>query len=158
MKALCWFGKEDVRYTTVENPRVIDPDDAVIKVSLTAICGSDLHLYDGAMPSMREGDILGHEAMDEVVEAGPAVRTLKKGDRIVVPFPIACGQCFFCRKGLFAACDTTNPNKKDAARVMGESPVAIYGYSHLLPLSGGPDGYRMFRDKQDGCIKVVMRP
>jgi threonine dehydrogenase-like Zn-dependent dehydrogenase len=142
MKAISWFGKEDVRYVAVENPVILYPGDAIIKVSLAAICGSDLHLYDGAMLTMEKGDILGHETMGEVVETGSAVTTLKKGDRVVIPFPIACGTCFFCKKGLYSCCDNSNPNAKEAAKLMGESPAGIYGYSHLL--GGYPGGQAQY--------------
>src|SRR5688500_6740468 len=105
MKALCWYGKEDVRVETVPDPKIADPRDVIIKVTSTAICGSDLHLYDNFMPTMEKGDILGHEPMGEVVETGSAIRDLKKGDRVVVPFCISCGECFFCQKKMFLLCD-----------------------------------------------------
>jgi threonine dehydrogenase-like Zn-dependent dehydrogenase len=110
MKALCWYGKEDVRFETVPDPKIVDPTDAIIKITSTAICGSDLHLYDGYIPTMMPGDILGHEFMGEVVEVGPEVKTLRVGDRVVVPFPIACGACERCRDGFFSVCENTNPN------------------------------------------------
>ncbi len=117
MKALCWMGKNDVRVETVPDPKIINPDDAIIKITSTAICGSDLHLYNGFMPTMKQGDILGHEFMGEVVELGPNVKNLKKGDRVVVPFTIACGQCFFCKKSLTSLCDNSNPNAMMAEEV-----------------------------------------
>ncbi len=138
MKAICWHGKEDVRIETVPDPKINYPTDAIVKITSTCICGSDLHLYDGLMPTMEEGDILGHEAMGEVVEVGRDVRNLKVGDRVVVPFTISCGQCFFCKKGLFSLCDTSNPNKEVARKVMGQSPAGLFGYSHML--GGFPGG------------------
>src|SRR4051812_17716193 len=109
MKALVWHGKEDVRVDSVDDPRLLEPTDAIIKITATAICGSDLHLYDGVMPGMESGDILGHEPMGEVVEVGRAVTKVKPGDRVVVPFVIACGDCFFCKKTLFSSCERSNP-------------------------------------------------
>ena len=138
MKALCWHGKSDVRVDNVPDPKIQHPRDAIIKITSTAICGSDLHLYDGYMPSMESGDILGHEFMGEVVELGSEVSNLKKEDRVVVPFTMACGSCFFCRKTLFSCCDNSNPNAKAAAKVMGHSPSGLFGYSHML--GGFPGG------------------
>ncbi|VTR92866.1 alcohol dehydrogenase : Zinc-binding dehydrogenase family oxidoreductase OS=Corallococcus coralloides (strain ATCC 25202 / DSM 2259 / NBRC 100086 / M2) GN=fdh2 PE=3 SV=1: ADH_N_assoc: ADH_N: ADH_zinc_N [Gemmata massiliana] len=142
MKALCWHGKEDVRVDTVPDPKIENPRDAVIKVTATAICGSDLHLYDGYMPTMRAGDVLGHEFMGEIVETGSAVTNLKKGDRVVVPFTMACGSCFFCQRSLFSCCDNSNPNAKIAEEAMGHSPSGLFGYSHMLGgFSGGQAEY-----------------
>jgi len=142
MRALVWHGKERVSVDTVPDPTIIDPTDAIIKITATAICGSDLHLYDGYQPTMERGDIMGHEPMGEVVEVGKGVTKLKKGDRVVVPFVIACGECFFCQKGLFAACDRSNPNKEMAAKVMGQSPAGLFGFSHLLGgFAGGQAEY-----------------
>lgn len=138
MKALCWHGKGDVRVDTVPDPKIENPRDAVIKVTSTAICGSDLHLFDGYMPTMESGDILGHEFMGEVVELGAAVTNLRKGDRVVVPFTMACGSCFFCQKQLFSCCDNSNPNKTIAEEAMGHSPSGLFGYSHML--GGFPGG------------------
>lgn len=132
MKALCWYGKYDVRLCDAPEPRIKDPTDAIIKVTLCAICGSDLHLYNKYMPNMKKGDILGHEGMGTVVEVGSSVKKLKVGDRVVIPFTISCGQCFFCEKGLFSLCDNSNPNAEKAAKIMGQSPAGMYGYSHLL--------------------------
>jgi len=142
MKALRWYGKEDVRVEKVPDPEIIDPTDAIIKITATAICGSDLHLYDHLMPTMEKGDILGHEPMGEVVETGSAIKKLKKGDRVVVPFTISCGQCFFCKKGLFSLCDTTNPNAELAKKAMGHSPAGLFGYSHML--GGFPGGQAQY--------------
>jgi threonine dehydrogenase-like Zn-dependent dehydrogenase len=132
MRATCWYGKNDVRVEEVPDPRIINPRDAIVKITATAICGSDLHLYDGYIPTMEPGDILGHEFMGEVVEVGSAVKNLNVGDRVVVPFPIACGGCFFCQKGLFSLCENSNPNATMAEKFWGHSPAGIYGYSHLL--------------------------
>jgi threonine dehydrogenase-like Zn-dependent dehydrogenase len=131
MKALCWHGKGDVRCDTVPDPKIEQPTDVIIKVTSTCICGSDLHLYDMYLPAMKPGDILGHEPMGEVVEVGSSVTKLKKGDRIVVPFDIACGNCWFCQRQLYSCCDNTNPNAEAARAVMGQSPAGLYGYSHL---------------------------
>ena len=138
MKALCWYGKEDVRVETVPDPTILDARDAIVRITATAICGSDLHLYDGYMPTMEQGDVLGHEAMGEVVEVGSAITTLRPGDRVVVPFTISCGTCFFCQQGLFALCDTSNPNAEVARKAMGHSPAGLFGYSHML--GGFPGG------------------
>jgi threonine dehydrogenase-like Zn-dependent dehydrogenase len=127
-----------VRVDTVPDPVIKEPTDIIIKITSTAICGSDLHLLDGYMPTMESGDILGHEPMGIVVETGSAITKLKKGDRVVVPFTISCGECFFCKKTLFSCCDRTNPNAKLAAKMMGHSPAGLFGYSHLT--GGYPGG------------------
>ena len=142
MKALCWHGKYDVRIDTVPDPRIEDPRDAIVKISSTAICGSDLHLYDGYMKTMEEGDVLGHEPMGEVVEVGSAVKKLRVGDRVVVPFTISCGTCFFCSRELYSLCDESNPNAEMAKKVMGHSPAGLFGYSHMLGgFAGGQAEY-----------------
>ncbi len=132
MKAITWHGKHDVRCETVDDPEILNPRDAIIRVTSTAICGSDLHLYDGFIPAMKPGDILGHEFMGEVVETGSA-STLKKGQRIVVPFPIACGRCYHCSKQQYSGCENGNPaDKQDLGRELyGQPTAAIFGYSHL---------------------------
>src|SRR5512142_372904 len=132
MKAVCWYGTHDVRVENVPEPKILNRQDAVVKITATAICGSDLHLYDGFIPTMEKGDILGHEFMGEVVEVGSAVRRLKVGDRVVVPFPISCGRCFFCQKKMFSLCENSNPNAPMAEMMWGHSPAGIFGYSHLL--------------------------
>src|SRR5919205_626810 len=137
MKAICWFGKGDVRVEEVPDPEILNPRDAIVKITSTAICGSDLHLYNGFVPSMVAGDILGHEFMGEIVEVGSAVKTLRPGDRVVVPFPIACGQCLMCERQLFSVCENSNPNAWMAEKLWGYSPAGIFGYSHLL---GGDAG------------------
>jgi len=110
MKAVCWMGKSPIETQTVDDPQLLNPHDAIIKVTRTAICGSDLHLFDGFIPTMEQGDIMGHEFMGIVEEVGAGVANLKRGDRVVVPFTIACGQCLFCKKKLWSGCDNTNPN------------------------------------------------
>ena len=142
MKALCWHGTGDVRVDNVPDPVIADPTDVIVRVTSTAICGSDLHLYDGFMPTMQEGDVLGHEPMGEVVEVGREVKKLKKGDRVVVPFTICCGSCWFCEHQLYSLCDTSNPNAEMARKVMGHSPAGLFGYSHLTGgFSGGQAEY-----------------
>ena len=132
MKAVCWNGIVNVDVEEVPDPILINPRDAIIQVTSTAICGSDLHLYDGYVPSMKKGDILGHEFMGEVVDVGEEVQNLRIGDRVVVPFPIACGQCFYCKRDLWSLCDNSNPNAALAEAMYGHSPAGIYGYSHML--------------------------
>lgn len=155
MKALCWHGKEDVRMETVPDPTLIDPRDAIVKVTATAICGSDLHLYDGYMPTMESGDILGHEFMGEIVEVGSGNSGLKRGDRVVVPFAMACGSCFFCKKELFSLCDTSNPNAEIARKAMGHSPAGLFGYSHMLGgFSGGQAEYVRVPFSDVGPLKI----
>jgi threonine dehydrogenase-like Zn-dependent dehydrogenase len=155
MRALCWHGKGDVRCDAVPDPKIEDPRDAIIRVTACAICGSDLHLYDGYMPSMESGDVLGHETMGEVVEVESANAKLKVGDRVVVPFNIACGECFFCQKWLWSLCDRSNPNADQAAKVMGHSPSGLFGYSHLLGgFAGGQAEYLRVPYADVGPIKV----
>ncbi len=138
MKALCWHGTNDVRLDDVPEPKIEDSRDAIIKITSTAICGSDLHLLDGYQPTMEKGDILGHENMGEVVEVGSGISNLKVGDKVVVPFVIACGECFFCQKELYSCCDKSNPNAAIAREVMGQSPAGLFGFSHMLGgFSGG---------------------
>ena len=155
MRALCWHGTEDIRVDTVPDPRIQDPRDIIVKISSTAICGSDLHLYGGFVPSMEEGDIVGHEPMGEVVEVGRDVKTLRRGDRVVVPFTISCGTCFFCRKQMFSLCDTSNPNAEAAREVMGQSPAGLLGYSHLLGgFPGGQAEYLRVPFADVGPVKI----
>ncbi len=132
MRALTWHGKHDVRMETVPDPQIVNPRDAIVRITSTAICGSDLHLYDSYIPSMHRGDILGHEFMGEVVETGRK-STLQKGQRVVVPFVIACGKCFFCEKQQFSACDNSNPAEKaDLSEVAyGYAMSGLFGYSHM---------------------------
>ncbi len=155
MRALCWHGKSDIRCDTVPDPELKSPRDAIIRVTACAICGSDLHPYDGYMPTMAAGDVMGHETMGEVVEVGSEVTNLKPGDRIVVPFNIACGDCFFCRKQLFSLCDRSNPNADVAATAMGHSPAGLFGYSHMLGgFPGGQAEYLRVPFADVGHVKV----
>ncbi|MEH1909440.1 MAG: zinc-dependent alcohol dehydrogenase [Nostoc sp.] len=132
MKAVCWHGTNDVRVETVADPKIINPRDAIVKITSTAICGSDLHIYNGYIPTMEKGDILGHEFMGEVVELGSAVKNVNIGDRVVVPFTISCGNCFFCNRDLSSLCDNSNPNGWLVEKQMGYSPSGLFGYSHLF--------------------------
>lgn len=155
MKALCWHGKSDVRVDSVPDPKIQDARDAIIRITTTAICGSDLHLFDGFMPTMKQGDILGHEPMGEVVEVGSAVTNLQRGDRVVVPFTISCGSCFFCKKTLFSLCDTSNPNAEIARKMMGHSPAGLFGFSHMLGgFPGGQAEYLRVPFADVGPIKI----
>ena len=131
MKALVWHGRNDVRCDTVPDPRIEAPRDAIVKVTSTAICGSDLHLYDGYIPAMESGDILGHEFLGEVVEVGPENHKLQVGDRVVVPFNICCGECFFCRSGHWSCCERTNRDAEQATKLFGHNTAGLFGYSHL---------------------------
>src|SRR5436305_11711542 len=132
MKALVWHGKSRIQCDTVPDPKIIEPTDMILKVTSTAICGSDLHLLDGYVPTMENGDILGHEFMGEVVEVGPsAAAKVKVGDRVVVPFPIACGACLSCERGLYSVCENSNPNAAMAEAMFGFPTAGIFGYSHL---------------------------
>src|SRR5215470_4889801 len=131
MNAVCWYGKNDVRVLNVPEPKLLNARDAILKVTTTAICGSDLHLYDGYIPTMEKGDVLGHEFMGEVVEVGPEVKNLGKGDRVVVPFAIACGQCFFCQRELWSLCDNSNPCAHTNEVLNGYPTAGLFGYSHL---------------------------
>ncbi|WP_346796739.1 zinc-dependent alcohol dehydrogenase [Halomonas sp. Bachu 37] len=131
MKALCWHGKNDVRYDTVPDPEIEHPRDAIVNVSSCAICGSDLHLYDHFIPGMESGDVLGHEFMGEVMEVGSETKNLKVGDRVVVPFTIFCGECEQCRRGNYSVCERSNRNKSLADKVFGHGGAGLFGYSHL---------------------------
>jgi threonine dehydrogenase-like Zn-dependent dehydrogenase len=157
MKALCWMGIEKLSVEDVPDPKILNPRDAIIRVTRTCICGSDLHLYDGYMPTLEQGDILGHEFMGEVVEVGPGVdrAKLKVGDRVVVPFTIACGKCFFCQQELWSLCDNTNPNAWIAEKMMGYSPSGLFGYTHMLGgYAGGQAQYARVPCADVGPIKV----
>lgn len=131
MKAVCWQGTRKIEVETVPDPKILNPRDAIVKITSTAICGSDLHLYNGYNPTMQKGDILGHEFMGEVVELGSAVKNVKIGARVVVPFTISCGSCFFCQRDLSSLCDNSNPNAWMPEKAMGHSPSGLFGYSHL---------------------------
>jgi threonine dehydrogenase-like Zn-dependent dehydrogenase len=155
MKATCWFGKHDVRVVDVPEPRILNRRDAIVRVTSTAICGSDLHLYDGFVPTMQKGDILGHEFMGEVMEVGEGISNLKPGDRVVVPFPIACGSCYFCQQTAYSHCENSNPNAALAEKLWGQSPAGIFGYSHLLGgYAGGQAEYVRVPFADVGPLKI----
>jgi len=155
MRALCYHGKYDIRCDTVPDPEIEDPRDAIIQVSSCAICGSDLHLYDGFMPGMMHGDIMGHEFMGEVVEVGRGNRKLKVGDRVVVPFTIICGECDQCRKGNYSVCERSNRNAKWSARMFGHSTAGLFGYTHLTGgYPGGQAEYVRVPFADAGPVKV----
>jgi threonine dehydrogenase-like Zn-dependent dehydrogenase len=155
MKAVCWHGAHDVRVENVPEPKILNCRDALVKITLTAICGSDLHLYDGYIPTMKKGDILGHEFMGEVLEVGRDVTNLKKGDRVVVPFTICCGRCFFCKKGMWSLCDNSNPNAPMAEKVYGYSSAGLFGYSHMFGgFAGGQAQYARVPFADVGPLKI----
>ena len=155
MKANCWYGKQDMRVVDVPDPQILNKKDAIVKVSSAAICGSELHLYNGFVPTMEQGDVMGHEFMGEIVEIGPEVKQRRVGDRVVVAFPISCGQCFFCKKELYSLCENTNPNAWMAEKFFGHSPAGIYGYSHLTGgFAGGQAEYVRVPFADVGTIKI----
>jgi threonine dehydrogenase-like Zn-dependent dehydrogenase len=155
VKANCWYGKHDVRVENVPDPQILNARDAIVQITSTAICGSDLHLYNAFIPSLERGDILGHEFMGEVVEVGAGVTNLKVGDRVVVPFPIACGACTACSEGLFSLCENSNPNAWMAEKLWGHSPAGLFGYSHMLGgYAGGQAEYARVPFADVGPIKV----
>jgi len=155
MKANCWYGKQDVRVEDVPDPRILNRRDAIVRVTSTAICGSDLHLYNGFVPTMERGDILGHEFLGEVMEVGPDVKNLRVGDRVVVPFPIACGACRACREENYSLCENSNPNAWMAEKLWGHSPAGLFGYSHLLGgFAGGQAEYVRVPFADVGPLKV----
>jgi len=149
------MGTRDIQVRQVPDPKILNPDDAIVRITSTAICGSDLHLYNGFIPSMEKGDIMGHEFMGEVVEVGRDVKKLKVGDRVVVPFPIACGHCMNCESHLYSVCENSNPNAWMAEKLWGYSPAAIYGYSHMLGgYAGGQAEYARVPYADVGPIKI----
>jgi threonine dehydrogenase-like Zn-dependent dehydrogenase len=155
MKAVCYHGKEDVRVETVPDPQILNPRDAIVKITATAICGSDLHIYDGYIPTMERGDILGHEFMGEVVEVGSGNHRLRVGDRVVVPFTIACGNCYFCKEQLWSLCDNSNPNAWMLEKITGFSGSALFGYSHMYGgYPGGQAEYARVPFADVGPLKV----
>jgi threonine dehydrogenase-like Zn-dependent dehydrogenase len=157
MKALCWNGPKDIRVETVPDPKILNPRDAIVRVTSTTICGSDLHLYDGLIPTLRAGDIIGHEFMGEVVEVGPGVDPdrLRVGDRVVVPFPIACGACNACAAQLYSCCENSNPNAGIAEKLYGHPVAGIFGYSHLTGgYAGGQAEYVRVPFADVGPLKV----
>lgn len=155
MKATCWFGKEDVRVEQVPDPTILNPSDMIIRVTLAAICGSDLHIYDGYIPTMQKGDILGHETMGEVVAVGKNVTKHKLGDRVVIPFSIGCGHCYYCEHDLWSLCDNSNPNAGMAEKMYGSSPAGLYGYSHLFGgYAGGQAEYLRVPYADSNAFKI----
>ena len=157
MKAVCWMGKEKMSVETVPDPTILNGRDAIVRITSTAICGSDLHLYGGFVPTMEQGDIMGHEFMGEVVEVGPNVdrNKLKVGDRVVVPFTIACGNCFFCKRELWSLCDNSNPNYWIAEEMMGYSPSGLFGYTHMMGgYAGGQAQYARVPYADVGPLKI----
>ncbi|MFL5475420.1 MAG: zinc-dependent alcohol dehydrogenase [Gemmatimonadales bacterium] len=155
MKANCWMGKKKVQVEEVPDPKILNSHDAIVRITSTAICGSDLHLYNGFVPTMEKGDVLGHEFMGEVVEIGSSVRNLKVGDRVVVPFPIACGACAACDAQMFSLCENSNPNAWIAEKLLGHSPSGIFGYSHMLGgFAGGQAEYARVPFADVGPLKV----
>jgi threonine dehydrogenase-like Zn-dependent dehydrogenase len=156
MRANCWYGKQDVRVESVPDPKILNRRDAIVKISSTAICGSDLHLYNGFIPTMEKGDILGHEFMGEIMEVGPDVKNRKVGDRVVVSFPISCGNCFFCKQEMFSLCENSNPTAWMAEKMFGHAPAGVYGYSHLTGgYAGGQAEYARVPFADVGTIKVT---
>lgn len=155
MKAITYHGKHDMRCETVPDPKIEHPRDCVIKVTSCAICGSDLHIYNGVIPDMHSGDVMGHETMGEVVETGHDCKNLKVGDRVVIPFTISCGECFFCQNGWYSACERSNPDAEKAAKLWGHSPAGLFGYSHLLGgYAGGQAEYLRVPYADVGPLKV----
>jgi threonine dehydrogenase-like Zn-dependent dehydrogenase len=155
VKANCWMGRNTVEVQEVPDPKILNSRDAIIRITSAAICGSDLHLYQGFIPTMKKGDILGHEFMGEVVEVGPQVSNLQPGDRVVVPFPIACGNCSACQHGLYSVCENSNPNAGIAEKFMGHSPAGIFGYSHMFGgYAGGQAEYARVPFADVGPIKI----
>jgi threonine dehydrogenase-like Zn-dependent dehydrogenase len=156
MKANCWIAPNNVAVEEVPDPQILNPRDAIVRITSTAICGSDMHLLQGYIPAMRKGDVLGHEFMGEIVELGPGARDgLRIGDRVVIPFPIACGNCQSCQRGLFSLCENSNPNAGIAELAMGHSPAGIFGYSHLLGgYAGGQAQYARVPFADVGALKI----
>lgn len=155
MRANCWHGKRDMRIEQVPDPKIMNQRDAIVKITSTAICGSDLHLYNGLIPTMEKGDILGHEFMGEVVEVGREIKNLSIGDRVVVPFPIACGNCAACNAEAYSLCENSNPNAWMAEKLMGHSPAGIFGYSHMLGgFAGGQAEYARVPFADVGPLKI----
>lgn len=155
MRATCWHGKRDVRVEDVPEPKILNQHDAIVRITSTAICGSDLHLFNGLIPSMMSGDILGHEFMGEVVDVGSGVKNLRSGDRVVVPFTIACGACSTCQAGLYSLCENSNPNAWMAEKLMGHAPGGAFGYSHMLGgYAGGQAEYARVPFADVGALKI----
>jgi threonine dehydrogenase-like Zn-dependent dehydrogenase len=155
MKATCWKGRNKVEVENVPDPKILNDRDAIVRITSTAICGSDLHLVDGYVPTMKRGDIMGHEFMGEVVDKGRAVTNIDVGDRVVVPFPISCGSCWSCRRQLFSLCENSNPNARLAEKMFGFPTAGIFGYSHLTGgFAGGQAEYARVPFADVGPIKI----
>ena len=155
MRALTWHGVNDLRVDTVPDPEIVSPRDAVIRVTMSSVCGSDLHLLGGYVPAMKPGDIIGHEFMGEVVETGKGVGNVAVGDRVVVPFPIACGACWQCERQMYSLCENSNPNAGMAEKLWGHAPAGIFGYSHLTGgYAGGQAEYVRVPFADFGPMKV----
>jgi threonine dehydrogenase-like Zn-dependent dehydrogenase len=155
MKALCWHGRKHVEIEEVPDPQILSPGDVIVKITTTCICGSDLHLYDGYIPTMHKGDILGHEFMGEVIEVGQSVKRLQVGDRVVVPFTISCGRCYYCQHQMWSLCDNSNPNAAEAEAMNGYSTAGLFGYSHLYGgYAGGQAQYARVPFADYGPIKI----
>jgi threonine dehydrogenase-like Zn-dependent dehydrogenase len=155
MRATCWYGTKNVQVEEVPDPKILNNRDAIVRITKTAICGSDLHIYNGMIPTMKRGDVLGHEFMGEVVEVGPDVSNLSVGDRVVVPFPIACGRCLQCERELYSLCENSNPNGWMAEKLYGYSPCGIFGYSHMLGgYAGGQAEYARVPFADIGPLKI----
>ena len=155
MRALCWNGVNDLRVETVPDPRIVNPHDVILKVSLSTTCGSDLHFIDGYIPTMREGDVIGHEFMGVIEEVGAEVKRVKRGDRVVVPSFICCGSCFYCAMGKWSLCDTTNPNAEMQEPILGGTTAGIYGYTHAFGgYAGSHADYVRVPFADVGCFQV----
>ncbi|MBX9642032.1 MAG: glutathione-dependent formaldehyde dehydrogenase [Mycobacteriaceae bacterium] len=155
MKATVWAGRNSVEVQSVPDPKILNDRDAIVRITSTAICGSDLHIYDGYIPTVKHGDILGHEFMGKVVEVGKGVDNLAVGDRVVVPFPIACGACSACDRDLYSLCENSNPNAGIAEKLMGHSPAGLFGYSHMLGgFAGGQAEYARVPFADIGPLKI----
>jgi threonine dehydrogenase-like Zn-dependent dehydrogenase len=155
MRANCWEAPKHLKVQDVPDPKILNQSDAIVRITSTAICGSDLHLFNGFMPTMERGDILGHEFMGEVMEVGKNVKKLKVGDRVVVPFPIACGQCWSCKNDMWSLCENSNPNAWIAEKMLGHSPAGVFGYSHMLGgFAGGQAEFARVPFADVGPMKV----
>src|SRR5689334_23218748 len=155
MRATCWEGAKHVKVEDVPDPKILNEGDAIVRITSTCICGSDLHLFNGFVPTMEHGDIMGHEFMGEVVETGKNVKNVKVGDRVVVPFPIACGKCYSCKKGMTSLCENSNPNAHIASAIMGHSPSGVFGYTHMLGgFAGGQAEYARVPFADVGTVKI----
>ncbi|MFN2637829.1 MAG: zinc-dependent alcohol dehydrogenase [Gemmatimonadaceae bacterium] len=155
MRATCWEGAKHVKVEDVPDPKILNQTDAIVRITSTAICGSDLHLFNGFMPTMERGDILGHEFMGEVMDVGKKVKKLKVGDRVVVPFPIACGECWSCKNDMWSLCENSNPNAWIAEKMLGHSPAGVFGYSHMLGgFAGGQAEFARVPFADVGPLKV----